>query len=264
MNLYIKTAQKSDETALKRLFLNSFDDTLGFVNMFFSHHFNPDYTICAYDGDRIVGEAHLLPCEICGAPAFYAYGICVDAELRGNGIGKRIMCAIKDFGKAQNAAIVLHPENADLFAFYENSGFYPCGEWCFETHTATAPPAVLLPCSATEYNEIRNKRFVNLLVWDDGSAEYALTQEMFFGLSAYKVITDNREDIVLCGKDSDGVFIKETTATKETLPAIVSAVAKKFDSADVRVLLPSGDGETVICGYGFNSPKNIYMNLLLD
>ena len=91
-----------------------------------------------------------------------------------------------------------------------------------------------------------------------------LTQETFFGLSAYKVISDNREDIVLCGKDSDGVFIKETSATKETLPAIVSAVAKKFDSADVRVLLPSGDGETVICGYGFNSPKNIYMNLLLD
>lgn len=264
MDLYIKTAQKSDEIALKRLFLNSFDDTLGFVNMFFSHHFNPDYTICAYDDDRIVAEAHLLPCKIGAKPCFYAYGICVDAELRGKGIGKQIMESIKDFGKVQNAAIILHPENRDLFKFYEKAGFYPCGEWCFETHTATAPPAALLPCSATEYNELRNKHFWDALIWDDSAVEYALTQETFFGLSAYKVETESRTDIVLCGKDSDGVFIKETTATKETLPPIVSAVANKFDGDEVRVLLPSGNGEKVICGYGFNSPKNIYMNLLLD
>lgn len=264
MDLYIKTAQKSDETALKRLFLNSFDDTLGFVNMFFSHHFNPDCTLCAYSGDRIVGEAHLLPCKIGGTDAFYAYGICVDAELRGNGIGKQIMCAIKDFGEKQNAAIVLHPENADLFAFYENAGFYPCGEWCFENHTTTAPPAALLPCSATEYNAIRNTHFENALIWDDSAVEYALTQETFFGVSAYKVESDSRTDIVLCGKDADGAFIKETTASEKTLPAIVSAVAKKYACTDVRVLLPGGNGEKVICGYGFNAPKNIYMNLLLD
>ena len=264
MDPLIKTAKKSDETALKRLFLNSFDDTLGFVNMFFAHHFNPDYTICAYDGDRIVAEAHLLPCKIGDAPAFYAYGICVDAALRGNGIGKRLMEAIKDFAKKENAAIVLHPENSNLFSFYENAGFYPCAEWCFVTKQASATDCILSPVTAAEYNAIRNQHFENALIWDDNSVEYALSQETFFGLSHYKVTTENRTDIVLCGKDSDGVFIKETTANGDSLPDIVSAVANKFDSDNVRILLPSGDGEKVICGYGFNAPKNIYMNLLLD
>ncbi len=268
VQISVSLAQKKDEVELKRLFLNSFDDTLGFVNMFFLHHFVPENTAVAYCGEKIVGQAHMLPCIALGKPCFYVYGVCVNAEHRGQGIGLRMLEFVKTEAQRRGGAVLLHPAETSLFHFYEKAGMKPCGAWCICDLPADAAPCELRAVTPQEYKEIRDKAFAekNGLVWDLPSVEYALMQETFYGLSYYKICTQNRTDIVLCGQSGGEPYIKETTARGEQLLAVAAAVAKKLGGESVKARLP-GDaalGERQICGYGTGLEKDVYMNLLLD
>ncbi len=263
----ISFAKAEDKARLKALFLNSFDDTIGFVNMFFDHNFNPENIVCVTTGEEIIGQAHLLPCAIGGEDCFYAYGICVDKKHRKEGVGLALMEFIKAHAKSKGHGVLLHPADEHLFSFYEKAGFYPCGYYCEKTLCASGEAVPLLPVTAEKYKAVRDGAFCDKtpLVWDEKAVEYALLQEAFFGLEAFSAECDGRKDILLCGKDSGGAFIKETTAKKGALQKIVSAVAKRYSTERVRVTLPrESSSNALVCGYGFNVPKDIYMNLLLD
>ena len=262
MDYSISFAQKSDELSLKRLFLNCFDDTLGFVNMFFSHHFVPENTVCVYLDDKIIGQTHLLSCSVNGRQCFYIYGVCVDAEYRNKGIGKAMLEYICRECEKRGFSVLLHPQNEGLFDFYYKCGFSPCGFWKEETITPSGEPCDLTPIDAAEYKEIRDERFKNKnpLVWDEVSVEYALYQEAFFGFTAYKT---EKGDIVLAGCEDGETYIKETTAEGDELIRVAAAVQKKLGGETVRVLLPGKETDTP-CGFGVGAPANIYMNLLLD
>ncbi len=268
MQISVSLAQKKDEVELKRLFLNSFDDTLGFVNMFFSHHFVPENTAVAYCDEKIVGGAHMLPCVALDAPCFYIYGVCVDIEHRGQGIGLHLLEFIKNEAKKRGAAVLLHPADSTLFRFYEKAGLYPCGEWRICDLPADTTPCELRAVTPQEYKEIRDTLFAekNALVWDLPAVEYALMQETFYGLSYYKICGEDRTDIVLCGLSGGEPFIKETTAEGERLAAVASAVARKLGGESVKARLPVDAelGEKQVCGYGIGLEKDVYMNLLLD
>ncbi len=267
MDFEISFAKSEDKAKLKALFLNSFDDTIGFVNMFFDHNFHPENTICVKTGEEIIGQAHLLTCFVGAAPCFYAYGICVDKKCRNEGIGLALMEFIKAHAERKGHGVLLHPADEHLFSFYEKSGLYPCGYYCEKTLCAENEAVPLLPVTAEKYKAVRDNAFSKKtpLLWDEKAVEYALLQEAFFGLEAFSVECEGRTDILLCGKDSGGAFIKETTANEKTLPHIVSAVAKRYSTESVRVALPrESSSKALVCGYGFNVPKDIYMNLLLD
>ncbi len=265
MDISISFAKSEQQLALKRLFLNCFDDTLGFVNMLFSYHFVPENTIVALDGDRVVGEALMLPCTAEGKSCFYIYGVCVDNEYRGVGIGSRIVSFAKESAASRGGACLLHPENESLFGFYEKLGFSPCAYIKPEKITPTAQPVELLSVTAEEYTSLRDSLFAvhNPVCWDPGAVEYALTQETFFGGKYFKYKTENGYGIVLCGKDGGQTFIKETSASRKELDALCSAVIKTLGGEDVMVLLPGKKGDTVAAlGAGF--ANDVYINLMLD
>ncbi len=265
MDISVSFATSDELLALKRLFLNSFDDTLGFVNMLFSHHFIPENTVVARDGDRIVGEALILPCRAEGRDCYYIYGVCVDCDYRGGGIGSKIVSFAKDTALSRGGACLLHPENEGLFAFYEKLGFLPCSYIKKVTVTPTVPPLELLAVSAEEYTSLRDSLFKknNPVYWDQDAVEYALTQETFFGAKYYKYKTESGFGIVLCGKDSGETFIKETSAVGEELNALCSAVLNVFGGEEVSVFLPGKKGDTTVAlGCGFS--QDVYINLMLD
>lgn len=262
MDYTISFALAQDELPLKRLFLNCFDDTLGFVNMFFSHHFVPENTVCVKKDDKIIGQTHLLSCTVAGKQCFYIYGVCVDAEYRNNGIGKAMLAFIAKECKKRGFPVLLHPQNEGLFSFYEKCGFSPCGYWKEITVEPKGTPCKLYPVAPSEYKLIRDTKFSNEtpLIWDGSSVEYALYQEAFFGFTAYK--TENG-DIVLAGVDDGETCIKETTAAENELESIAAAVKEKLGGETVHVLLPGNKGDTP-CGFGAGIGESIYMNLLLD
>ena len=267
MEYSVSFAQRSDELELKRLFLNCFDDTLGFVNMFFEHHFIPENTVAIYCDEGIVGEAHMLPCAADNKDCLYIYGVCISPAHRMQGLGTRMLEFMKKEAEKRNAALLLCPQSEDVIPFYEKSGFSLCARYSLREMTPEGEAAEFFEVDAEEYKELRDSRFASCrpLVWDTDAVEYALRQETFFGFSAYKTEINGRRDVVLCGNDDGTVLIKETTAEGEALKRIVSAVSKKYGAESVTVRLPfDGEASGEVCGYGYGAEGDIYMNLLLE
>lgn len=264
----ISFARLSDELKLKRLFLNCFDDTLGFVNMFFSEYFIPENTLVAQENGRAVGLCFLLPCRAEERPCFYIYGVCVDGEYRGRGIGKQLVEAAVQCARQRGGACLLHPEDSTLFSFYEKAGLSPCAYIRKLNITPSGGGVTLYPVTAQEYKDIRDRSFsdCNPVTWDASSVGYALTQETFFGGTSYKFECDGKEGIVLCGRTGGEPFIKETTADPEQLSRLCAAVQKKLGGEEVRVWLPdsAGVGERTVTGYGAGFENDVYLNLMLD
>jgi len=265
MSVTMRSAVARDELKLKQLFLNCFDDTLGFVNMFFEHHFVPENAIVAEKDGKIIGLTFLLPCSAEGKLCYYIYGVCVDPAERGMGVGKELLRFAIDKAKERGALVLLKPENKELFAFYEKVGFSPCSYYREEVIAPGEKAAEFFDISEEEYLELRNKGLEgkNAVIWDKESIEYALSHEIFFGGRVYRYRTENEEGIVLFIRDGIKTVIKETTASREALPAIVAAGIKVFGGEDATVLFPSDEGGIpYACGIGF---KNlVYLNLMLD
>ncbi len=264
----ISFANINDEFKLKRLFLNCFDDTLGFVNMFFEHYFSPDTTLVAEQENEAVGLLFMLPCEAENRPCFYVYGVCVSADFRGRGIGTELINAAKRIASERGGNIILHPEDSTLFPFYEKAGLVPSAFLREATVTPEGEAATLFPITASEYKDLRDGAFCSegAIIWDTQAVEYALLQETFFGGTTYRFETENQSGIVLCGRTDGEPFIKETSASLSALPQVCAAVQKKLGGDTVRVWLPDsaplGERKTVGYGSGFSSP--VYLNLMLD
>lgn len=264
----ISFAKPSDELALKRLFLNCFDDTLGFVNMFFDAYFSEKTVLVAKQNGTASGLLFMLPCQTDNAPCFYIYGFCVEQSRRGQGIGKALLLFADERAKKQGGRIILHPESEELFAFYEKLGLQPAAFIKEAYIFPSEESAVLYPISATEYKERRDFAFKheNPVLWSTAAVEYALLQETFFGGTSYRFECDGKSGILLCGRTNGEPFIKETDVSEELLPRVCAAVTKKLGGDRVKVWLPNsattGKRKTIGYGSGFSTP--VYLNLLLD
>ncbi|MBR3593340.1 MAG: GNAT family N-acetyltransferase [Clostridia bacterium] len=267
MSINFRPSTPKDELSLKRLFLNCFDDTLGFVNMFFEHHFVCENTLLAEEDDRMVGMAFLLPCEVENAPCFYIYGVCVASDRRGEGIGTRLLNYAVNVAENRGARVLLLPENESLFPFYEKAGFSPCAYYkkvVFEG-CDTAEAAELFEVSSEEYKALRDKGFEGRrpVIWDRSSIEYALLHETFFGGRAFKYKVGEEEGVLLCVRDGGESFIKETSASDRALPLVAAAAQKAFGGDKITALLP-GDRFDRPYAYGIGFTQPVYLNLMLD
>ena len=265
VEMNFRTAIASDELTLKRLFLACFDDTLGFVNMFFAHHFVPENTMVCEVKGKTVGLAFLLPCTAEEKPCYYIYGVCVSPDMRGRGIGTALLDYAKDTAAKRGARVLLLPENESLFTFYEKAGFSPCSYYKKQVFTAGGEMAEFRSIAADEYNAFRNEglKSLNPVLWDTESVEYALAHETFFGGRAYKFCYGGEEGIVLCTRDGGENYIKETTASSEALPAVAAAAIKIFGGDEITAIIPTDEsGSPYAYGIGFSRP--VYLNLMLD
>lgn len=265
MDIRFRPATQSDELTLKRLFLACFDDTLGFVNMFFAHHFIPENTLVAEVEGRAVGLSFFLPCEAEGKPCFYIYGVCVSPDMRGQGIGTKMLTFTTETAQKNGARVLLMPQGESLFAFYEKAGFKPCSYYKKQVFTAGGEAAEFCSIAADEYTALRNEglKSINPVLWDTESVEYALAHETFFGGRAYKFRFGNETGIVLCTRDGGTTYIKETTASEKALPAVAAAAIKIFGGDEITAIIPSDEsGSPYAFGIGFTRP--VYLNLMLD
>ncbi len=260
----IRFAKRDDEIALKQLFLNCFDDTLGFVNMFFAHHFVPENTLVAQKNGKAIGLLFLLPCSAMDELCYYVYGVCVAPNERGAGIGSALISHAAAIAKSRGARVILKPENRSLFAFYEKAGFSPCA-YLKEESFAGGKAAELLDVTAEEYCSLRSRTLQkhNPILWDESAVDYALTHETFFGGRAFKYRYRGSEGIALFAKSGADTILKETDAEGEALAAVAAAGQKIFGGDSVLALLPAGkDSTPYAVGIGFREP--VYLGLMLD
>ncbi len=260
----IRTANEKEELRLKQIFLNCFDDTLGFVNMFFEHHFIPENVIVAEKDGAVVGLLFLLPCAAGEKPCYYIYGVCVIPEERGKGIGSELLSAALGIAEKRGASVLLKPEDETLFPFYEKAGFSPCSHHNEMIFGNADSPAVLKPITAEEYYSLREEGFSgsSFISWDESAVSFALSHEIFFGGKPYKWVVGDKCGIVLFVRDGVKTIIKETTARGDELSAVAAAGMKLFSDEQVYYYAPADSGTPYAYGVGFSEP--VYLNLMLD
>lgn len=86
----------------------------------------------ADDGGAVVGFIHVMiipqkniPC-LKPQTAVYIQDLCVRADMRGRGIGTKLIRAAKAYGRANGADFIrtqVFPRNVDGLRFYERNGF---------------------------------------------------------------------------------------------------------------------------------------------
>lgn len=97
---------------------------------------NPNYFVAvACDEEKVIGTAMGIVCyDLCGNchPFMLIENVAVLQDYRGKGVGKLLMQAQEDFGRANNCKYVIlvsESKRTDSHKFYESIG-YPSGQEC--------------------------------------------------------------------------------------------------------------------------------------
>ena len=125
-----RTAQLSDVLELKRLWVEIFEDTPEYVQIFLEDLLEYDKALILEADNKIVASAYLIPCKLkvdnIIFNMYYEYAVLTIPEYRGRGLGLRLQRFIKKTAEKDGIdAICLLPADKGLISFYEKSGFMP-------------------------------------------------------------------------------------------------------------------------------------------
>lgn len=88
----------------------------------------PSPVILAFDGDQAVAMGGLYTPH--GSDEAFVWGMWVEPEWRGRGLGSRILQELVDGADQRGRTVFLHvTEGNDARRLYEAHGFVPTGEW---------------------------------------------------------------------------------------------------------------------------------------
>ncbi len=118
----------TDFTQLQKLWSDVFHDDDIFLSAFFSE-LSSAATIFAAEQDGLcIGSAYVLDILTFkngneSLPCPYIYAVGVHPEYRGQGIGKALTAACRDFCTEKYGVSCLVPASAELFDYYKNEGY---------------------------------------------------------------------------------------------------------------------------------------------
>lgn len=184
----IRFAARRDHPQLKALWAEAFGDRPEDIALYFALR-HADENMLVEERDHVAaGMLSMLPVTLCGADgsryrARYLYAVATGKRYRGQGISTALLEAAHIHMKVLGeAAAILVPASADLFAFYARRGYTPA----FSLDILTLDAADLLPlppqgrlqaCSAAEYARIRNRAFQHsalYVCWEESAVAYTL------------------------------------------------------------------------------------------
>ena len=127
MTEIIRTAEKGEESALRALWRDIFEDEEEVIDYFFKSQYKQENTAVALCGGRPVSMGFILPTgllkipEAESVPCAMIYGLATDKAHRGRGYAGNVARKLMEIARAGGYShVVLHPANDGLFGYYEN------------------------------------------------------------------------------------------------------------------------------------------------
>ena len=126
----IRYARRSDYNQIRRLWDEAFTDK-NYANWYFTNVYREEYTL-VYDVNDIDGQDSKVVAMLARIPyeinnfgkVTYIYGACTDIEYRNRGIMSKLLAHSEEIDRATGImAIILIPENKELFKFYDKLGY---------------------------------------------------------------------------------------------------------------------------------------------
>lgn len=270
----IRIADPSMIPALQFLWKQCFADPDAYISLFFARRFVPAQTLTAWVGNTLIGAVYLLEAEVGTRLLWYGYAVGTLPEYRGRGISRRLHETIFDMAAAQQALYAVHPQSADLIAFYKKLGLR---EGFFYKHVRLAvEPARsdrlrMMPVSPADYARLRDAAFAGpgFVRWNSMAVAYAMEENEFCG-GFCRALTDGTAVWVIFGEVQDHqLFLRETTMPDHIIRLAAPLLAKEFNRTEITLRLPVHsrlDGTIEMSGMvrGEGSPEFGYLNLMLD
>ena len=159
----IRKINADNYSELQKLWTDIFHDDEIFVSDFFSLMANNIEAFAAEQDGLFVGSAYILNILTFkngedALPCPYIYAVGVHPEYRGQGIGKALTAACRDFCTEKYGVSCLVPASAELFEYYKREGYVPAiynEESSIEREGAVK--AEVTSISAEEYGKLREK-----------------------------------------------------------------------------------------------------------
>lgn len=251
MNVNIKFITELSGENLRgivRLWENVFSDSEEFISAVVSDDSYAGSAVAMFE-DKIIGMAHLFSLEGENR-AFYCYAVATSEEHRGKGIGKKIMTCLMDRCKEEKCAMLLHPADNYLEAFYKRLGFSSLS-YSYE-----------ISCQGDEGD-----------FYDISSSEYKKQRAFLFGGKGYYGWSESMltlSGVRFIGFDIDGEYMCAAVSENKVCelcapPDMMGKAARRAANIAEKVLMeetnPIGANVSVM---GYNVSEYSYFNLFLD
>ena len=164
----IRKISTDNYAELQKLWTDIFHDDELFVSDFFSLLSGNMEVFAAEQDGLFVGSAYILNTFTykngeTALPCPYIYAVGVHPEYRGQGIGKALTSACRDFCTEKHGVSCLVPADSKLFEYYKSAGYIPAiytEENSIEREGAVK--AEVTSISAEEYGKLREELLANI------------------------------------------------------------------------------------------------------
>ncbi len=251
MNVIVKFITELSGENLRgvvRLWQDIFGDSEEFISAVVADDSYVGAVVAIYE-DRIIGMAHLFSLE--GKErAWYCYAVATSEEHRSKGIGKKLMTYLVDKSKEENCALILHPADNSLEAFYKKLGFSSLS-YSYEI-SCQGDGGKFYHISPSEYKQQRDFFF-------GGNGYYGWSKSML-SLSGLRFIGFDIEGEYMCAAVSEN-RVCELCAPPDMTGKAARRAANIAEKILVEETNPIGANVSVM---GYNVSEYSYFNLFLD
>jgi len=137
----IRPLTAADKQQAKEIWELRFNDSLSFIDWFFTERFSPETSFCAEECGRIISIAHgsVMQLRVRGVvlPAMMISGVATLPGFEGQGLMKRVLFALFSECKRRNIPLAFHKPSH--FSIYRAVGEFPCYDALL--HTREIEPA---------------------------------------------------------------------------------------------------------------------------
>ena len=251
----LRTAAAGDETALRALWREAFQDEEAVMDAFFDCLFVPEDVLLAESGGRLLSAAYLLrgvrlhTADAC-VPAAYFYALATWPDCRGRGLGRTITGECIRMAERRGETLCLMPGEESLRGWYAGfSGLRSFGTARELECAACADPALTVAeLSAGEYVRLREK-LLSGTPHAELPAAFFRFQQALCALSGGALLrlrgADGAEGLACCTCGEGVLFLPELLWTGGA-EAAAAALAAHFGLPHCTARLPGTEKPTVM------------------
>jgi predicted N-acetyltransferase YhbS len=202
--------------ALRRLWVEAFEDDDAFLDGFYNTGFSSDRCRCICIDGQVAAALYWFDCRCRGAAMAYIYAVATAKAFRGQGLCRALMADThRHLQNLGYAGCILVPGEPELFSMYETMGYTPFSG--MDAITCEAGEGVFLQeVSPEEYGRLRQTYLPRDGVLQDGIAF----------LATYAALCAGNDFIAACIDCGSTLFAAELLGNTDAAPGIVAALGK--------------------------------------
>ena len=289
----IRAATVLDIPEIKKIWDQSFDDPLSYVDFLFDKVMDPNDTLVYEDEGEIVSMAMSIYCSFKhhddSIPCVYIYGCATRPDKGGRGLMTELISCVESNALARDCQMaVLVPGNRSLFRFYGKRGYssdfslrrVQLRSGMLETVPRPEVPIMYDRIFSDDFYEIREKALYEIphIEWRPEQLDFMTADALAYEDHIASYSGEAGKAYAVYSLKKRAMFIREILGTsEESATMLLAGLVDQQNPKKVSMDLPVGggilpfEGRSMIYGMSksFKTAKKLsslepYMNLMLD